>query len=641
MHPVRKLAITWLLLVSTGCSSYSAPLRGAPEGTWQGQITWRGASLECSVRFRSDGDSLRAWFNSPDLLLLGVPLDSVRFKQRRIRFVTTDDHRIAFEGTVAGDSITGTVRIGAVPGVVEPGAGGVPPRLTLRRTIVLPPPYAIERVTFRSDSVELGGTVYLPEAPPHTLPGVVILQGSSANLRDAYHFYADHFARTGFAVLVFDKRGHGESGGDYGAATYEDLARDAAAAVGAAARPSARGERARRALGPEPWGRSSRPWWLGAWTRWRSWSRSRRQAWWSGSRPPTRTASGWWRPASAPRDANAAATLDRRLLDWLGSGHDPRPTRGRAGTRRDTPWRRASALPRYLPSGARLDELVLARAHARPAALVARAQSCRRSWCSAPPTSCCPRAAECREHRARARPGRERRSHGEDVPGANHVLRTLPLVAGGAWDWPRAAPGYLDLVTEWMRAHARSNPKVVCCGRLLLTGSRGPALAAAAASNLRRRASAGGGARSGSPRRDLAPVVAGPLRRQSTRPGTAARAAVRGSALVLPEPQAHRRRAAAVALGERFVKFATESDTPRADRGRGPPLGVGRSFSRACDSRWLWRKQPRVRAVDRNSGLPAVRAWDARRHLGGGWFVASGATDAVPAGSRLCRRSGT
>src|SRR5262249_408323 len=32
-------------------------------------------------------------------------------------------------------------------------------------------------------------------------------------------------------------------------------------------------------------------------------------------------------------------------------------------------------------------------------------------------------------------------------PAANHVLLTLPLVAGGAWDWPRAAPGYLDLVT--------------------------------------------------------------------------------------------------------------------------------------------------------------------------------------------------
>jgi alpha-beta hydrolase superfamily lysophospholipase len=64
-----------------------------------------------------------------------------------------------------------------------------------------------------------------------TLPGVVILQGSSANLRHEYRFFADHFARAGFAVLVFDKRGHGGSEGDYGNATYRDLAGDATAAL--------------------------------------------------------------------------------------------------------------------------------------------------------------------------------------------------------------------------------------------------------------------------------------------------------------------------------------------------------------------------------------------------------------------------
>src|SRR5262249_59393440 len=40
-------------------------------------------------------------------------------------------------------------------------------------------------------------------------------------------------------------------------------------------------------------------------------------------------------------------------------------------------------------------------------------------------------------------------------PAANHVLLTLPLVAGGPWDWPRVAPGYLDLVTQWMTAHVK------------------------------------------------------------------------------------------------------------------------------------------------------------------------------------------
>ena len=34
------------------------------------------------------------------------------------------------------------------------------------------------------------------------------------------------------------------------------------------------------------------------------------------------------------------------------------------------------------------------------------------------------------------------------------VFRDAPL-AGGKWDWPKAAPGYLDAVTAWIERHAR------------------------------------------------------------------------------------------------------------------------------------------------------------------------------------------
>src|SRR5262249_11284462 len=39
-------------------------------------------------------------------------------------------------------------------------------------------------------------------------------------------------------------------------------------------------------------------------------------------------------------------------------------------------------------------------------------------------------------------------------PAANHVLRTLPLVTGGPWDWPRPVPGSLELVASWVRERA-------------------------------------------------------------------------------------------------------------------------------------------------------------------------------------------
>jgi len=42
-----------------------------------------------------------------------------------------------------------------------------------------------------------------------------------------------------------------------------------------------------------------------------------------------------------------------------------------------------------------------------------------------------------------------------DDAAAVEILRRLPLIAGGAWDRPRAAPGYLELVTRGIQDHVR------------------------------------------------------------------------------------------------------------------------------------------------------------------------------------------
>jgi len=93
----------------------------AIDGTWSGVATYRGARLAISVRFRSDRDSLRATFNSPDLMILAQPLTSAAFESPRVRFTTTDDQSVRFEGVVAGDSIVGGATVGTVPGVIAAG----------------------------------------------------------------------------------------------------------------------------------------------------------------------------------------------------------------------------------------------------------------------------------------------------------------------------------------------------------------------------------------------------------------------------------------------------------------------------------------------------------------------------------------
>jgi hypothetical protein len=83
--------------------------------------------------------------------------------------------------------------------------------------------------------VRLAGTLTLPEGKG-PFAAVVLIAGSGANGRDEKVFghapflvLADHLTRHGVAVLRFDKRGVGQSTGDFAAATTADFAADAEA----------------------------------------------------------------------------------------------------------------------------------------------------------------------------------------------------------------------------------------------------------------------------------------------------------------------------------------------------------------------------------------------------------------------------
>jgi len=97
---------------------------------------------------------------------------------------------------------------------------------------------ALKDVRFESNGVTLVGTLFQPE---HPRAAVVIVHGSGQEKRMAD--FAARLAKDGIAVLTYDKRGVGESGGVYAgpevgtnnvdAANLERLAADADAAVDA------------------------------------------------------------------------------------------------------------------------------------------------------------------------------------------------------------------------------------------------------------------------------------------------------------------------------------------------------------------------------------------------------------------------
>lgn len=97
-----------------------------------------------------------------------------------------------------------------------------------------------EEVAFASGNIELAGTLTLPAGPgPH--PALVTITGSGPQDRDNAHpsipgyrpfaWLAEHLQDHGVAVLRFDERGVGASGGAFEGATSHDFASDVEAAL--------------------------------------------------------------------------------------------------------------------------------------------------------------------------------------------------------------------------------------------------------------------------------------------------------------------------------------------------------------------------------------------------------------------------
>jgi pimeloyl-ACP methyl ester carboxylesterase len=94
-------------------------------------------------------------------------------------------------------------------------------------------PIAREEVTFKNGDVTLAGTLLLPATYRKGVkhPAVVYTHGGGPQLREVFWGLGYLYAARGFVVLSYDKRGVGKSTGNWGEASFEDLADDAVAAA--------------------------------------------------------------------------------------------------------------------------------------------------------------------------------------------------------------------------------------------------------------------------------------------------------------------------------------------------------------------------------------------------------------------------
>ena len=86
-----------------------------------------------------------------------------------------------------------------------------------------------EDVRFSNGSIHLAGTLTSPASGARH-PAIILVHGSGAENREYMLPWARFLIRHGIAVLGYDKRGVGESTGDWNTASFDDLAGDVVAA---------------------------------------------------------------------------------------------------------------------------------------------------------------------------------------------------------------------------------------------------------------------------------------------------------------------------------------------------------------------------------------------------------------------------
>ena len=189
-----------------------------------------GPRMEGMLRFRGDSWQIRMYIDRPatdSSVAIDIP-DLVMADQRIAARCAGDSLHVALPFGFGPVSLGRTMSGGIVGMAIVAGD-----TLGLELAGGEAPPYRVTPVKFRNGAVTLAGSAYVPTAPgPH--PAIVLVQGSGPIGRRswAYRSWADFFARLGFVALVYDKRGVGESTGDYMAdSAFAGLAGDAVAAV--------------------------------------------------------------------------------------------------------------------------------------------------------------------------------------------------------------------------------------------------------------------------------------------------------------------------------------------------------------------------------------------------------------------------
>ena len=199
----------------------SSPIAAAGlEGGWKGTWTKDGDALPVTATFRTIARHWEGSFDSDALQVAKIPFADISASGEHVGFLLKGDQtNTVFDGRLVGDTLSGVFTEGTTHGT-----------FTLVRAALASSTLEERDVQFRDGTVTLAGTLLSPRAG-HRHPAILFLQGSGPEGRWANRYLAQKFAQAGFVALVYDKRGVGQSTGDWKTIGFDALADDGAAAI--------------------------------------------------------------------------------------------------------------------------------------------------------------------------------------------------------------------------------------------------------------------------------------------------------------------------------------------------------------------------------------------------------------------------
>jgi uncharacterized protein len=197
-------------------------------GVWEGALSSGSETHSMRLTLESDSSGLRGLVDLPDQYALRYVVRNLVIDGSSVTFQFPEAlPPSTFAGVFDGGRIHGTFTTRA-------GADSTSGTFELARWSGETIQYRVEPASFTNGEVPLRGSLFIPNSKgPH--PAVILLHGSGPQTRESYiRYFADQFARSGIAALIYDKRNTGRTDiplWQQGGGTFADFANDATAAV--------------------------------------------------------------------------------------------------------------------------------------------------------------------------------------------------------------------------------------------------------------------------------------------------------------------------------------------------------------------------------------------------------------------------